>query len=168
MCLKHLVTLWIYFHLMLWIKVPIRPARSHMRNMFDRGVTEWWLHLNENNKCCRLDSENDTVARQLLSKLLVIFYSSGQRYGVWYGTCWLPKSVWHGRSRTFTEKTGGLWQKSSKSSVRVVRSCPVQNKWFTLAERNRVSHWLNMESLKVVFWPLLFINIFINDLRFLR
>lgn len=55
-----------------------------------------------------------------------------------------------------------------KNSVPVVRSCPVQNKWFTLAERNRVSHWLNMESLKVVFWPLLFINIFINDLPFLR
>ena len=55
-----------------------------------------------------------------------------------------------------------------KNSVRVVRSCPVKNKWFTLAEWNRVSHWLNMESLKVVFWPLLFINIFINDLPFLR
>ena len=39
-----------------------------------------------------------------------------------------------------------------KNSVRVVCSCPVQNKWLILAERNRVSHWLNMESLRVVFW----------------
>ena len=38
MCLKHRVTLRIYFHLVLWIQVgpPIWQARSHMRRTFDR------------------------------------------------------------------------------------------------------------------------------------
>lgn len=39
-CLKHRVTLRIHFHLVLWITIGplIWPARSYIRNTFDRGV----------------------------------------------------------------------------------------------------------------------------------
>ena len=42
MYLKNRVTLRIYFHLVLWMKVgpPIWPTRSHMRNTFDGGVID--------------------------------------------------------------------------------------------------------------------------------
>ena len=145
MCLKHRVTLWIYFHLMLWIKVgvPIRPVRSHMRNMFDRGIAEWWLNLNEKSWFRKRHS----IATALIKITCDLLFNVDNDT-----VSGMVLVDWHGRSRTFTEETGGLWQKSSKSSVRVVRSCPVQNKCFILAERNRVSHWLNMESLKVEFW----------------